>query len=77
MVTATLEKALRSLSTLPVGVQEELCERLLDYVAKWHELRAGIVQASQELERGEDIGIADPEELLAFLQRSVEPDGDA
>lgn len=57
-MTTMLEKAFRSLSVLPVEVQDALGQRLLTYAAQWRELKAGIDQATEELERGEGIEIS-------------------
>ena len=58
-MTTTLEKAMRSLRSLPADVQDELGERLLRYASGWHELKAGIEQGTAELRRGEGIEITD------------------
>ena len=72
MATTTLEKAFDSLRALPADMQEEIGAELLEYTTRWHELKVGIAEGTEELARGEGIEISDVDE---FVGRITEPHG--
>lgn len=68
-MTTTLEKAMRSLSSLPADVQDELGERLITYASRWQKLRSAIEEGTAELQRGEGIEIDDVDTFVDNLAR--------